>query len=54
MKYKKGYQIREKACKKRDCFLPFSGNGIKICRLYEMGQCPKKYLSINSDTQNKE
>jgi len=40
---KRKYQVREKACYGRECFLPFTGNGIKICRLYEMGQCPKKY-----------
>lgn len=43
MKYKKGYQVKDEACKKRECFIPFSGNGMKICRLFEMGQCPKKY-----------
>ena len=42
-KEKKKYQVRETACYDRDCFLPFSGNGIKICRLYEMGICPEKY-----------
>ncbi|MCK9447275.1 hypothetical protein M0Q50_10530 [bacterium] len=26
-------------CNKRKCFLPFTGNGTPICRLYEMGQC---------------
>lgn len=30
-------------CYKRECFAPFSGNGIKICRLYELGRCPEKY-----------
>ena len=26
-------------CFKRSCFVPFSGNGKNICRLYELGQC---------------
>ncbi len=26
-------------CEKRLCFVPFSGNGVYICRLYELGQC---------------
>jgi len=43
MKRYKDYQVRNSKCYKRECFVPFSGNGIKICRLYEMGQCPKKY-----------
>jgi len=40
-KEKQKYQVREEACYNRDCFVPFSGNGVKICRLYEMGRCPK-------------
>jgi len=41
---KEDYQVRDKTkCYKRKCFNPFSGNGMKICRLYEMGQCPDKY-----------
>ena len=41
-KYKgKEYLVRDYACKKRDCFVPFSGNGINVCRLYERGQCPE-------------
>jgi hypothetical protein len=42
-KEKQKYQVRETACYDRECFVPFTGNGIKICRLYEMGNCPKKY-----------
>ena len=30
----------ELACKRRACFIPFSGNGQCICRRYELGQCP--------------
>lgn len=43
MKYKgKDYQVLDsKKCKGKDCFVPFYGNGIYICRLYELGQCPK-------------
>ena len=35
------YEVKESACKKRKCFVPFGGNGQLICRLYELGQCPK-------------
>lgn len=45
MKYKDGkiddHVVRGVECKKCKSFVPFCGNGIKICRLYEMGQCPK-------------
>lgn len=51
MKYKKGYQIKDYECRKRDCFLPFSGNGIKICRLFELGQCPPKYCEQSNEKQ---
>ena len=34
------YLVRDCNCKKKGCFVPFSGNGIKICRLYELGKCP--------------
>ena len=43
MKYnKKEYCVRDSGCKKLIgiCFVPFSGNGINICRKWEMGQCP--------------
>jgi len=40
---KRKYQVRERACFDRECFVPFEGNGRKICRLYEMGRCSKKY-----------
>jgi len=43
LKERKKYQVRETECYNRECFTPFIGNGIKICRLYEMGQCPEKY-----------
>ena len=43
VKEKRKYQVREPECYRRECFIPFSGNGVKICRLYEMGQCPEKY-----------
>jgi len=36
----KKYKTRESNCWKKECFLPFSGNGIKMCRLYETGKCP--------------
>ena len=43
MKYnKKEYSVRDNFCKKlvNICFIPFSGNGINICRKWELGQCP--------------
>jgi hypothetical protein len=42
-KEKQKYQVRDVKCYERSCFVPFSGNGIKICRLYEMGKCPERY-----------
>ena len=42
-KEERQYQVKESACYNRECFVPFSGNGVKICRLWEMGQCPDKY-----------
>jgi len=45
MKYNKiEYSVRDSFCKKlvNICFIPFSGNGIDICRKYELGQCPSK------------
>ena len=40
MKEKKKNPITKfKNCKKRKCFLPFNGNGIYICRFYELGLC---------------
>jgi len=46
-KEKQKYQVRELECYDRECFLPFSGNGVKICRLYEMGRCPEKYKKLD-------
>ena len=44
IKYKgKEYIVRDRACKKRKCFVPFAGNNFAICRLYELGQCPPEY-----------
>jgi hypothetical protein len=45
MKYnKREYQVRDYECKKyiNICFIPFSGNGINICRKWELGNCPSK------------
>lgn len=50
-KEKKKYQVREAECYDRECFVPFSGNGIKICRLYEMGRCPGKYTESWKPTE---
>lgn len=35
------YEVKDYACKKRKCFVPFEGNGQRICRLYELGRCPE-------------
>lgn len=41
MLYKtKDYEVRSSKCKKAKCFVPFTGNGRNICRLYELGKCP--------------
>lgn len=44
MKYKdgklNGYSVKDISCKKCKSFLPFEGNGQKICRLWELGKCP--------------
>ncbi len=49
-KYKgKEYQVRDYDCKKCKSFLPFSGNGRYICRLYEMGRCPEKQTKEQKD-----
>lgn len=44
--YKK-YIVRDSGCKKKSCFLPYEGNGRKICRLYEVGRCPDKVKKID-------
>ena len=45
-----GYDVRERSkCYKRECFVPFSGNGRKTCRLYELGQCPEKYRTTKKE-----
>lgn len=40
MAERKGYSVRDEKCTRKTCFIPFSGNGRKICRLYELGRCP--------------
>ena len=39
----KKYKVLNSQCYNRDCFIPFNGNGIKICRFYELGQCRSAY-----------
>lgn len=35
------YLVRDYRCNKNlECFSPFTGNGIPICRGWEMGRCP--------------
>jgi len=35
------YQVRDHRCNKNlECFSPFTGNGIPICRGWELGRCP--------------
>jgi len=46
---RKKYIVREESCKHRECFVPFSGNNFHICRLYELGNCPKKYQEGNNE-----
>jgi hypothetical protein len=61
MKYnKREYSVRDEFCKKliNICFIPFSGNGIDICRKYELGQCPskdecKELYRINKEVRKK-
>lgn len=36
---KSDYLAKYNNCAKRNCFVPFTGNGMKICRLYELGAC---------------
>jgi hypothetical protein len=33
------YQAQYRNCARRECFVPFTGNGTPICRLWELGQC---------------
>lgn len=40
LKERKKYAVRDVRCWNRKCFVPFSGNGVKICRLFETGNCP--------------
>lgn len=35
----KKYECKYGETNKRKCLVPFSGNGRRICRLYELGQC---------------
>ena len=45
MKYnKEDYLVKDNFCSKLIdiCFIPFSGNGINICRRWELGQCPTR------------
>lgn len=51
-KEKRKYQVRSVECYDRECFVPFSGNDIKICRLYEMGRCPRKYKEKGGGARN--
>lgn len=55
---KKEYLVRDSGCKRlinTPCFIPFSGNGICICRKYELGQCPNMNASeIYKKYNNKE
>jgi len=37
---KRKYDVKDQSCYEKECFTPFSGNGMKICRLYELGRCP--------------
>lgn len=53
MKYKGvEYVTRDSSCKKRACFVPFSGNGIPTCRLYELGHCKRFEESKGKKTKS--
>ena len=41
-------------CYKRKCFVPFAGNGRKICRLYEVGKCKGKSVFDMTKEEKKE
>ena len=60
---KKKYVTAYADCQKRPCFVPFEGNGVATCRLYEVGQCknlpvPKrkppsmKQVTVECDDKN--
>lgn len=49
MGIKEKYITRDRNCMKKKCFVPFSGNGQKICRRYELGQCPPEVTRHASD-----
>ncbi|MGX8677693.1 MAG: hypothetical protein ACQGQO_01130 [Sphaerochaetaceae bacterium] len=37
------FQVKDNLkCKKCKSFVPFTGNGRPICRLYELGRCPQE------------
>lgn len=39
-KYKnKSYFTLFTNCGKRECFVPYSGNGHNVCRMWELGKC---------------
>lgn len=38
------YSAQFSNCSKRKCFVPFNGNGQHICRLWEVGKCPKEEI----------
>jgi hypothetical protein len=38
-KKKQLYACKYGATATRKCLVPFSGNGVYICRLYELGEC---------------
>lgn len=41
------YQVRDSRCNKNlECFSPFTGNGIPICRGWELGRCPDKIVKV--------
>jgi len=52
MKYK-GYLVADYDCKGKKCFVPFEGNGIKICRKFELGQCPEPEKEIKTSREEK-
>ena len=47
---KEKFITRYEDCKKRPCFVPFRGNEVSTCRLYETGQC--KDLPVERQVRN--
>lgn len=56
LKERREYQVKSDSCysKNMKCFTPFSGNGRKICRLFELGMCPGSIRKIGTKGKNEQ